>query len=229
MSKGFSLVEVLIASVVMLCRNTLLQGKRALHQGNELVFKEIKDKSNQTKINLDASASSNDLDSYKKLYGIEGYVEFKLKCSDSSKNCNCSSKTDCSKRWSLYLVYQTQVMGTFVLNQKPIQSINVTYTGLRDEDFTCEDEIKSQQFCQQGQSVIGFDKDGSMICGSAVESKTCQAGYVVTGIDSRGNVNCGKDLDTRVNSRTCSTGYVVSGIDSRGNVICRKDLDTRVN
>ena len=119
-------------------------------------------------------------------------------------------------------------MGTFVLNQKPIQSINVTYTGLRDEDFTCEDEIKSQQFCQQGQSVIGFDKDGSMICGSAVESKTCQAGYVVKGIRPDGSVICGKDLDSKINSKTCLEGKVVTGIDNNGSVICGKDLDSKI-
>jgi len=45
------------------------------------------------------------------------------------------------KKWSLFLAYQTQVMRTFVLNQIPIQEINVTYTGFFSNRNICSVKI----------------------------------------------------------------------------------------
>ncbi|MBC6415461.1 MAG: hypothetical protein GDA46_03625 [Bdellovibrionales bacterium] len=136
-------------------------------------------------------------------------------------------------------------MGTFVLNQIPIQEVTVTYTGSGDGDFTCKDSIRSEQTCPEGEVVKGFRSDGSMICGKdekgeGIKEEKCGYGDVVLGIKSDGSMICGSPIGySRFNKRGCpqkqmeprrveNAGYVHCDIPAgRHGQIVRGNCDSR--
>ncbi|MCZ0932611.1 MAG: hypothetical protein OXJ52_05610, partial [Oligoflexia bacterium] len=129
-------------------------------------------------------------------YGMEGLVDFQLKCEEAggvSACKKCAGPFPCPPvKWSLSLISQTKVNNIPSFNRVLKQSLTLTHTGPNDSDFVCGFLASQPQLaCEDRKGTIeGWDSHGNKKCfylcpkgktrkdGSGCD---CPTGYAWTG------------------------------------------------
>ncbi|MCZ0932447.1 MAG: hypothetical protein OXJ52_04765 [Oligoflexia bacterium] len=200
------------------CKETLLQAKTQVSAGTDATLYIIKVKNSGSAIDL--VAEKNQL---KSKYGIQGLVEFQLKCDETggANACKkCPGPFPCPPvKRSLSLISQSIVNGAPRFNPILRAPLIVTHTGPNDNDFECNSSSPSpgldlsNVMCAQGEALQGFDTTGNKICiagGTDINNISCPVDQYLRGFDSSGDIIC-----TPVSGTACTGGSIWSSSASK--------------
>ena len=176
------------------CKETLMQAKTQISNGNNTNLYIIKVKDGGSVIDLPTEQNQ-----LKSKYGMEGLVKFQLKCEETGGTTacqKCAGSFPCPPiQWSLSLISQSFVSGVPKFNSILKIPLVITHTGPNNNDFEC------------GRTSPGID----------LSNANCPSGQVLTGFNTHGNKICVRKGPSNVN---CPSGQVLTGFDSNGNKIC---------
>ncbi|MCZ0933484.1 MAG: hypothetical protein OXJ52_10100 [Oligoflexia bacterium] len=146
------------------CKETLLPSATQISAGTDTNLQQIKVQGGGMALDLVAEKSQ-----LKTKYGMEGLVDFQLKCEEAGgvNACKkCAGPFPCSPvKWSLSLISQTKVNNIPSFNRILQQPLNITHTGPNDSDFECGFLASQPQLaCEDQKGTIEGYSHGNKKC-----------------------------------------------------------------